>query len=151
MKQIIEIKEVAPQKPAKETRGLKLNLEFSIKDYDATRAKHDSRIRTLGAKGVRYRDIIDVYTEDNIISEIVGSTQFNYFYKGLFEGGISKSNVRTLKTFVNYKTKEEIERNLEYNDLSKWYSTAFYTLFYSKVNQLMKRITKELLKYYVEA
>ena len=78
MKQIIEIKEVAPQKPAKETRGLNnFNLSFGIKDFDSTRAKHDSRIRTLGAKRIKYRDIIDVYTEDNIISNIVGSTQFN--------------------------------------------------------------------------
>ena len=117
----------------------KLNLEFSIKSYDSTRAKHESRIRTLGAKGIKYRDIIDVYTEDNIISEIVGSTQFNYYYKELFEGGISKSNVRTLKTFVNYKTKEEIERNLDYIGITKYNSTAFYVSHYKRINALMKR------------
>jgi len=36
----IEIKEVTPENPPakKETRELKLNLKFSIKDYDSTRA-----------------------------------------------------------------------------------------------------------------
>ena len=145
----IEIKEVTLENPPakKETRELKLNLDFSIKDYDSTRAKHESRIRTLGAKGVKYNDIIDTYTQDNIIGGIVGGTQW-YLYYGKLDSK-KQCNVKQIKTLVNYQTKTEIERNLKYYDVSKWYSTAFYVSHYKRINALMKRITKELLKNYL--
>lgn len=150
----IEIKEVeAPQnRPAKNrTRGLnKLNLSFGIKDYEATRAKHATRIKTLKSKHVLYSDIIDNYFEDNLLSNIVSSTQWNFFYRELFkDNGRTKSNVRTLKTFVNWKTREAIQGSLEYNEISKGYDTAFYVMFYSSINKLLTRVTKELLKNYV--
>ena len=150
----IEIKEVeAPQnRPAKNrTRGLnKLNLSFGIKDFDATRARHATRINTLKSKHVLYSDIIDNYFEDNLLSSIVSSTQWNFFYRELFkDNGRTKSNVRTLKTFINWKTREAIQGSLEYNEISKGYDTAFYVIFYSSINKLLTRITKELLKNYV--
>ena len=126
-----------------------LNLDFSIKDFDATRAKHDSRIRTLKTKHILYSDIIDNYFEDNLLSNIVSDTQFYFYYRDLFKDGVKKSNVRQLKTFVNYKAREAIQRSLEYNDVSKGYDTAFYVMFYSSINKLLTRITKELLKNYI--
>ena len=126
-----------------------LNLSFSIKDLNATQCKHMSRIRTLKAKHVLYSDIIGNYFEDNLLSNIVSSTQFYFHYKESFKDGITKSNVRHLKTFVNYKTKEAIQHSLEYNNISKGYDTAFYVMFYNSINKLLTRVTKELLKHYV--
>jgi len=153
MRNEIEIKKVvAPQNPARETRGLnKLNLDFSIKDFDSTREKHDSRIKTLKSKHVLYSDIIDNYFEDNLLSNIVSSNQWYFHYKDSFKDGITKSNTRSLKTFVNYKTREAIQQSLEYNDVSKGYDTGFYCMFYSSINKLLTRITKELLKNYMGA
>ena len=149
----IEIKEVeAPQNPTakKETRGLNnFNLSFGIKDFDATRAKHATRIKALKSKHVLYNDIIDNYFEDNLLSNIVSSTQFHFYYRDSFKDGIKKSNVRSLKTFVNFKARELIQGSLEYNDFSKYYDTAIYCMFYSSINKLLTRITKELLKNYV--
>ena len=146
-----EIKEVTPENPPakKETQELKLNLEFSIKNFDSTRAKHATRIKTLKSKHVLYSDIIDNYFEDNLLSNIVSSTQFHYYYRDSFKDGIKKSNVRSLKTFVNFKARELIQGSLEYNDFSKGYDTGFYVMFYSSINKLLTRVTKELLKNYV--
>ncbi len=154
MKYKIEIKKaVAPEKPTakKETREPVYNLEFGIRNFVATQDKHASKIRTLKAKGIKYRDIISEYTEDNIISNIVSSTQWYYFYRGLFKDSVKKSNVRMLKTFVNNITRQEIQNNLEYEGISKYYDTAFYCSHYKQINASMKRITKEILKNYVGA
>ena len=126
-----------------------LNLSFGVKDYSRSKENHKSRIKTRKNRGRKYRDIIDVYFEDWLTSEIVQSTQFHFYYEDIFKDGVNKSNVRQLKTFVNWKARELIQKGLEFNDLSKYYGTAFYVIHYAKINQLMKKVTRILLKEYL--
>ena len=139
-----------PDQRIKNTPLKELNLCFGIKSFDCSRAKHESRVKTLKKQGITYRDIIDYYFEDNLTSTIISSTQFNYYYRDLFaREGRTKSNVRTLKTFVNVKTRELIQQALEYEGVSKYYDTAFYCMYYTRINALMKRVLRELLTAYV--
>ena len=119
---------------------------YGVKDFKLSWSNHQTRIKTLKNNNVLYRDIIDFNFMDNLIYEIVTSTQWTFHYSNL---NPSRSTVRQLKTFINWKTRESLKKHLEYSDLTKHYDTAFYLLHYNKINKLMSQVTRILLKEYL--
>lgn len=118
-------------------------IVYKVKDYNRSWANHATRIKKLKHQGVQFRDIIDVYFEDTIISNIVQGPYFRY--------NGSRLNERSIKPLVNYTTRKLIQDSLAYNGIKRTYDTAFYLLFYSSVNKLMGRVSKILLNEYVGA
>lgn len=128
---------------------------FGVKSPEATREKHYGRIKK--AKDIPYNEIIHPYFEENIISKMLGQSggPGSLWFGSVFtqevreRGAITKRTLKELEGAVNWRTREEIQASLVRNGYPKSWDTAFYMAHYNKINALMKRITKELVKHYV--
>ena len=131
---------------------------YGVLNPSKTRQTHAGKITQ--AKKIPYNEIIHDYFEDNVIQRVIGalggpggSMWFEYAFRNRAstdkKGAISKRSLSELKTRVNYCTREEIQKSLEYNGYPPSWDTAFYMAHYTKINALMKRITKELVRNYL--
>lgn len=123
-----------------------MNWNFKIRDAMATRSKHSGRIRRLQEREVKYSEVIDYYTEQNLLSDLYGSTWFQLRYARKKQK-LTKTLVKEIKARVNYMTRTYIQRGLEYNGYPKSWDTAFYMRHKTRVDALMKRIAKQLVRY----
>lgn len=123
----------------------KYNYDFKVRDLRATKSKH--RVQIQKSKNVPYSEIIDYYAEDNISSDILGSTQWHFRYMQS-KNKLNKTLVKELKSLVNYKTREYIGKALVYRNYPKSWDTAFYVSHKTKVDALMKRVVKELMRHF---
>jgi len=130
---------------------------FKVLNEAATRNKHAKTIQRMKASGLRFEDIIDRYFEDQALQDSIypqgqrGSMWFSYFFVPHVKekGKLTKPLLRELKTRVNGVVYESIMKNLEYNGYPKSWATAFYMAYYSKINNIMTRITKEIVRNYL--
>lgn len=121
----------------------KYNYDFKIKDLRATTSKHKVQIQR--SKNVPYSEIIHRFMEDNILSDIWSSTQWQLrYYRELHT--VNNQLVKDLKRFVNYFTREAIRRQLVESGYPKSWDTAFYVSHKAKIDAMMKRIVKELIR-----
>lgn len=135
------------------TTKLKLNYDFNIRNIDATKEKHTYQINKL--KKVYKDDINEIFNrlEYNLSFELQ-SSGFNYqhryenFALNSFRQDKTQRNLKALKSIVNNITRNYITSQLGYYEIPKSYDTAFYCIYYNKINKLMKRELKEYLRNY---
>jgi len=131
---------------------VKLNYEFALKDFEATRLNHLGKIERLkrAIKKLNGESIYGFEMDWGNFQEIVEyhakMTSF-YNYSLLDEKGwvnqlSPKQRLRMVKTFINDQTRQQIVRELENRELPKSWDTAFYLLFYKKINRIMKDLAK---------
>lgn len=128
----------------------KLNYDFKVKDFEATQSKHLGRIIKL-KKYIKENDptLPFDWMADNVESDIKKS---NFYFYNIYQkdGWVRnlkpKSRLRMIKTLVNNTTRENISKWLEYEPLPASYDTAFYCLYYKKINRIMSSVAKLLYK-----
>ena len=130
---------------------------MGIKSYESTYEKHYGQIKK--AKDIPYKEIVDDYFEEEVIQHVhsgfPGRIGGSGWFSGVFQpevkekGGITKTTLRSLKGTVNWRTRELITHNLVQHGYPKSWDTAFYMAHYEKINNMMKRIVKEIVKNYV--
>jgi len=127
------------------------DLNYKIKNLEGTRDKHHGRIKKLKEKSVKYDDIIENRFADDVEDILVSKPWFyRYFKEDIYKKGkLTQSDIRSLKTAVNDATRTAIKGSLEFNDLPPSYDTAFYVANYNKINNMMKKVTKEIIKDYL--
>jgi len=123
------------------------DLNFKVKNLQATRDKHASKIKKMKQQDVKYNDIMDRFVDEMILSDVHNSTQYQYRARSdLKKDKVKQMDINAVKQIVNWKTREVITKALEYNDLPKSWDTAFYIDNYKKINDVMKKVTKELIR-----
>jgi len=127
-------------------KGMMYNWEYKLKNLEATTQKHSGKIQRMKKSDLKYNDVIDYMFEDELLSQIYNSTWFQYRY-AREPKKITKSLVRELKTGINGETKRMIERSLEFSGYPKSWSTAFYVKHKKRIDAMMKRVGKQLLRY----
>jgi len=126
------------------------DLDFKIKNPEATKNKHASQIKKVKQSDLKFDDVFGRYGEDMIISDVANSTQYQYTVKkSLQKDKPSSFDVRQLKHIINWKTRQKIEKALKDESLPKSWDTAFYMANYNKINNMMKKATKELIRDYL--
>lgn len=125
------------------------NYDFKLKDFEATKSRHLGQIKKIKAdKEITYDFIIGNYLADHTINELVGNRYF--FFEQWFKGkAITKTLLRSLKTFINGATREYIKNSLTNENRPVSWDTAIYLVYYKKINAEMKAITKEIIKNYI--
>lgn len=131
---------------------------FGVMNPEQTRMKHSGRI--MKAKDIPYDEIVHPFFEDNVtqyvISGFPGRLAGSGWFSGFSErtktdekGALMKSSVKELKSVVNWRTREEITNQLVSHGYPKSWDTAFYMAHYNKINEMMKRIVKDIVTNYV--
>lgn len=124
------------------------NYDFKLKDFEATKSRHLGQIKKTKADKEITLDIMGYDTQDVIISYLVGDRHY-YFDTWFKDKPITKTLLRSLKCFVNGQYYEQIKRNLKWNEKPESWATAFYCIYYKKINTEMKAITKEIIRSYI--
>lgn len=131
------------------------DFEFKIRNFAATKQKHQKQIKKLKELVITYDDVIRSNVEDFIVTRIMtdGSWWRYYFVPRVKEKDrLTQSMLKELKSRVNDAMKYYIRSSLEWNKVPISYFTAFYIAYYKRINALMKRATKQLirhLEYYI--
>ena len=130
------------------------NWSFGVKNERATRNKHAKTIERMKKAGVKYNDIIYRNFDGEIVENTLSpsaSMWFIYRFKPMVEGAgkLSKAHLRELKTYVNSRTYDIIQRRLIYNGFPKSWATAFYMAYYTRINNMMTRVAKEIVAHYL--
>lgn len=131
-------------------KNTKLNYEFSIRSIEDTTNKHIEHINKLKKDKQILKKILDQLEENNI-SEIWQNHAFvgySYAYGIVKRLRVNKTqkDLKALKNPINYVTRAHIEYLLQYYNIPKSYATAFYCIYYNRINKLMKRNLKEMIK-----
>ena len=122
------------------------NYDFKLKNMQKTKSAHKGRINKISKSGMRYNDIVDRNFEDELLSKIYNSNYFQYWF-GRKPQKITKTVVRQLKSSVNGHTRQMIRASLKYEGFPESWDTAFYLRYKTRVDAMMKRVTKQLLTY----
>jgi len=127
----------------------KLNYEFSIRDIEQTKEKHYKRITKLKK---------DVHLIGDILSELESENEYwlyscfdhsRWYWDRLkiFRETKTQKGLKELKNFVNQNTINHIQYLLKSYDIPESYFTAFYCIYYVKINNIMKRNIKSIINY----
>ena len=130
---------------------------FKIKDEASTRSKHAATIRRMKEAGVKYSDIIDYYFDQELLTQVMfpsgqrGNMWFTYYFQPKVKeaGTLTKTMLRELKSTINGTTRMMIQRSLEYNGYPKSWDTAFYMAYKPKIDSMMTRTAKEIVRNYL--
>lgn len=126
-----------------------LNFNFAVKDFNKTWDKHRVQIQRIKDGNLKFKEIIDNCTEDSIVSNILNSNYWMFNIGESIKKPISKTDLRTLKQLVNSFTWKYIQNALDWYDRPKSWSTAFYVSHYARINAMMVRIAKTLIRDYL--
>jgi len=124
------------------------NYEFSVKDYRATKSKHSPQIRRIQESGVKYDNIIDDRFIDDVTQVLVSKPWFYDWFRQRIQkqGYLSKSDLRELKTAINGATRTAITGSLGFGGFPESWTTAFYIIYYKRINAFMTKMTKEVIR-----
>ena len=141
---------------------VKRNLNYDFKSasdigFNKTKASHFNKmikLQKMETKGdLRYNYIIGTEFADEVVTSMVLDYPTNMcisrIKKEIKEVGLTQVLLNNIKQRVNYRTRQIIQRNLEYYDIKKSWNTAFYVLHYDKINKIMKLATKKLIREYL--
>jgi len=120
------------------------NYDFKIKNITKTRRTHKKRIDKVSK--VPYSYVLDRLADDWITSNILRSAYWINYFRNKKRKDLTKTQFKNIKMLVNSHTRVIIRKGLEYEGLPKSWDTAFYMAHKTKVDALMKRITRELLR-----
>jgi len=130
----------------------KLDYTFKLKDLEATKNRHIGRIKRLkqAIKEINKQSVygfgVDWANFQEKVEYVAKDTAFYNYLLLKSDSWVSelspKKRLRMVKTFINQQTRLMIIRELEARKLPKSWDTAFYILFYKKINSLMKDLVK---------
>ena len=127
----------------------KLNYDFAIRDIEQTKKNHYKRILKLTKDKMTLVHMIEQLEENNEgeVYNTSFSRNYTYAYDRLtsFREEKKQSDLNTIKVYVNDATISHIRYLLKRNELPKSYFTAFYCIFYARINRLMKRNLKAIV------
>lgn len=130
-----------------------LDLTFKVRDPQATRKNHITRIGKLKEKGIKFDDILPKqpkgpdYSGERAIWERLQYDKY-YLHKVYNSEDWKKCNQQTAKEMkprINDATREEIKFQLRQEGISEAFDTAFYMMHYNRVNNLMKKVLKDAM------
>lgn len=129
----------------------KLNYDFKLKDYEATKARHIVQIRKVRTQA-NWDKIIDSNWMEEIEGMIKNGLRSTWWeYNIVKEDGRlhdyrnHQSKLREVKTAINGTTRQFIKAQLKWYGLPESWDTAFYILYYKRINAGMKRLAKYYL------
>lgn len=125
------------------------NYDFKVRDYQSTKMKHLGKIKRMKEYyNVNYNDIIDDRFLYDLMDVIISKPNFYQWLRPrvIDKGYLSKTDLRELKTIINSAVKTAIQGSLRFNNIPESYDTAFYIDNYSKINNIMKQMTKEIIR-----
>ena len=127
------------------------NYEFSVKAPQATKKKHSPEIRRMKERyNVKYDDIIEYRFGYDVMDRISIDPNFSWLRERIIgKGHLTKTDLREIKKIVNRVTRKAIKEILGINNIPVSYDIAFYMAYYPKVNALMKKIAKEIIRDYI--
>ena len=131
---------------------------FEVKSIEVTKRRHAKKIKK--AKDISYNEIVNVWFERDVIQRVISGSPEGYgrfWFSDIFladlkvdkKGALMKSSLNQLKSTVNYATRAVITERLISCGYPKSWDTAFYMTHYNKINALMKRIMKRIIKEYI--
>ena len=134
-----------------------LKFRYGVKDFQATKQKHQKTIDRMNKTDLKFEDILDSDSYENIALDVCfpsgerGSLWFSYIMKPkiLERGKVMQNHINSLRTAVNGRTREIIKRLIVAEGYPKSWDTAFYIKYYNKINKLMIRATKTIIKDYI--
>ena len=131
-----------------------LDLNFKVRDPQATKKTHITRIKKLKEKEILFEDILPKvpkgpdYTGERAIWERLQYDQWylHRMYKSKEWQKCNQKVAKELKSRINSATRDEIKFQLTQEQIPESYDTAFYVLYYGKTNNLMKKVLKDTLR-----
>ncbi len=128
----------------------KLNYEFSIRDIEQTRLNHYKRILKMRNDKSTLVSIV-TRLEQNNEYETYQTFDSGYTYASNlmneFRTNKTQKVLKSLKSYINAGTIQHIKFLLDLHYLPESYFTAFYCIFYTRINKLMKRNLKAIINY----
>lgn len=118
---------------------MQLNYDFKLRNIDKTRENHASQMLKVKSQ-IKFDDILDEWAIENIASNIqnYGYYQYNTRIDGRWHDKTKQAVIKELKSLVNQYTRAYIQERLDGNGYPKSWDTAFYMVYFDKVNKLMK-------------
>lgn len=130
---------------------MELNYDFRLKNFTETQSKHlgeikrlKEAIKKLNSESVYGFEVWDNFQE-NIEYRAKNTPFFNYnlYRKDSWVNELSpKRRLRMVKSYINGQTREQIIDELKQRGWPKSWDTAFYCLFYKRINRVMKDLAK---------
>lgn len=123
---------------------------FGVMNPERTMSTHQKKIDK--AKDIPYNEIIYSCFEDDVISTVRQKHLFgmnSYIRDNLGtdeKGRINRQSMKDIKQLVNNVTRDKIKEELISNGYPASWDTAFYMLHYKRINSMMMKITKEIVK-----
>jgi len=130
---------------------MKLNYDFQLKDFNETQSKHLGQIKRLkeAIKKLNSESIYGFEVWDNFLENVEYRAKntpfFNYnlYEKDSWVNKLSpKRRLRMVKSYINGQTREQIIEELKARNWPESWDTAFYCLYYKKINRIMKDLAK---------
>jgi len=141
----------------KELKQYLKTLTFGVKDFDKTKEKQQNYKKTEYKQAITentslYKDHLQ-QLEGNIEYLLYNRPYFMENLKNNLEKDLSKTNIRTLKSHINYTTREMnknfMERLLDDENISyaknHSFDIVFYINHYKAINKAMHNVLKEIV------
>ena len=128
----------------------KLNYDFSVRNIEQTTLNHAKRISKLNYNKDILKGMIERMEERNEYEmTIVFSMSYPYSRRLMQEFRQNKTQkaLKSLKNYANAETIRHIKYLLGLYNLPVSYYTAFYCIYYARINRLMKRNLKAIINY----
>lgn len=131
-------------------KNKKLNYEVKIRDFEATKSKHLGAIQRL-KKAIKENEPVMPfnYMAENVECDIKNSPFYAYNIISK-DGWVARlkpqARLKIIKGLINVSTRKEIVQFLEWNEMPKSWDTAFYCLYYKKINSIMISVAKLFVK-----
>jgi hypothetical protein len=109
---------------------------FGVRDMQATSSKHQVAMGKVRER-VAYRQVVN----DGFFASVVEQTNQKL---GLYQRMGLKTAPRTVRTIINGITYQEIINHLEAKNYPKSWVTAFYMVYYEKINSLMEEVVRSV-------
>ena len=127
----------------------KLNYDFSIRSIEATKVNHSKRIEKLLKNKDTLKSMIENLENENedwMFSNIDSSRNYCYYDRlNIFRKEKKQKQLKELKSFFNYNTINHIKYLLKSYNMPESYFTAFYCIYYKRINKLMKQNLKSIV------
>lgn len=133
----------------KELKEYLKTVNFWLKDFEKTNNKYKNYKKGLS------QDMYDAFKNVDFCNIFDNYSQVDYYFNNIVSqvyNEKSKSNIRYLKTAINYRMRQALEKAIEFefcnnlNDNEKRNLTIkLYIKFYKKINKAMKYILNDYI------
>ena len=131
----------------------KLDYDFNIRSIKETKLKHDRIIKKLKKEYKNeLKNIlndVELILEDEILNTFFANNyNYNLHQLNQFKKERKQKHLKSLKSAINNIARNYITFLLKCKNIPASYATAFYCIYYAKINAIMKKELKNLVKNY---